>query len=92
MFQTARCRRYFCAMDFFDLIACHLREPVSPDDCAPLNYGGEVAPLDVVPLLDDVSAAVARIARRGDVVITLGAGSIGTVPDRLIARLEEKRP
>jgi UDP-N-acetylmuramate--alanine ligase len=45
--------------------------------------------LDVVPLLENVPAAVARIARRGDVVITLGAGSIGTLPERLIARLEE---
>jgi UDP-N-acetylmuramate--alanine ligase len=48
--------------------------------------------LDVVPLLDDVPSAVVRIARRGDVVITLGAGSIGTLADRLIARLEEGRP
>ena len=42
------------------------------------------APVDVVPQLDDVVREVARIARPGDVVITLGAGSIGTVPDRLI--------
>jgi UDP-N-acetylmuramate--alanine ligase len=41
-------------------------------------------PVDVVPRLDDVPAAVAKIARRGDLVITLGAGSIGTVADRLI--------
>ena len=34
--------------------------------------------------LEDVAPAVARIARPGDVVITLGAGSIGTVPDRLL--------
>jgi UDP-N-acetylmuramate--alanine ligase len=42
------------------------------------------APVDVVPRLEDVAPALARIARRGDVVITLGAGSIGTVPDRVI--------
>jgi UDP-N-acetylmuramate--alanine ligase len=42
------------------------------------------APVDIVPRLDDVAAAVATIARSGDVVITLGAGSIGSVPDRLI--------
>ncbi len=41
-------------------------------------------PVDVVPRLDDVPAAIAKIARRGDLVITLGAGSIGTVADRLI--------
>jgi UDP-N-acetylmuramate--alanine ligase len=42
------------------------------------------APVDVVPRLDDVAAAVASVARPGDVVITLGAGSIGSVPDRLL--------
>jgi UDP-N-acetylmuramate--alanine ligase len=45
------------------------------------------APVDVVPRLDDVPAALARIARRGDVVITLGAGSISGVPDRLVRLL-----
>jgi UDP-N-acetylmuramate--alanine ligase len=43
--------------------------------------------VDVVPALDDLPRALASIARRGDVVITLGAGSIGTVPDKLIALL-----
>jgi UDP-N-acetylmuramate--alanine ligase len=42
------------------------------------------APLDVAAGLDDVVAAIARVARPGDVVITLGAGSIGSVPDRLL--------
>jgi UDP-N-acetylmuramate--alanine ligase len=42
------------------------------------------APLDVAASLDDVVAAVARVARRGDVVITLGAGSIGSVPEKLL--------
>ena len=41
----------------------------------------------VVPRLDDVVPALVRVARPGDVVITLGAGSIGTLPDRLIAAL-----
>jgi UDP-N-acetylmuramate--alanine ligase len=45
---------------------------------------GARCPVDEVPLLDDVAPAVARIARPGDVVITLGAGSIGAVPDRLL--------
>jgi UDP-N-acetylmuramate--alanine ligase len=44
-------------------------------------------PVDLVPRLDDVAPALARIARPGDVVITLGAGSIGSVADRLIALL-----
>jgi UDP-N-acetylmuramate--alanine ligase len=51
-----------------------------------------VVPLDVVPRLDDVPSAIGRIARRGDVVITLGAGSIGALAERLIARLEQNRP
>ncbi|HEV3140929.1 MAG TPA: UDP-N-acetylmuramate--L-alanine ligase, partial [Vicinamibacterales bacterium] len=34
------------------------------------------APVDVAPRLDDVVPAVVKIARPGDVVITLGAGSI----------------
>jgi UDP-N-acetylmuramate--alanine ligase len=44
-------------------------------------------PLEVAPTLDDVVAAVVRSARPGDMVITLGAGSIGTVPDRLLEAL-----
>jgi UDP-N-acetylmuramate--alanine ligase len=45
------------------------------------------APVDVAATLDDLVAAVVRVARPGDVVITLGAGSIGTVPDMLMAAL-----
>jgi len=41
-------------------------------------------PLVLVPRLEDVVPMIARVARRGDVVITLGAGSIGSVPDRLV--------
>jgi UDP-N-acetylmuramate--alanine ligase len=46
-------------------------------------------PVDVVPRLEDVAAALAAIAEPGDVVITLGAGSIGAVPDQLIRRLTQ---
>jgi len=46
------------------------------------------APVDVVPRLDDVIPAIVKAARRGDMVITLGAGSIGTVPDKLIEALD----
>ncbi len=46
------------------------------------------SPVDVAPTLDEVVAAVARAARRGDVVITLGAGSIGTLPDRLVEAIQ----
>jgi len=47
----------------------------------------DVKALDVVRSLDDVPAAIARAARRGDVVITLGAGSIGSIADRVVEAL-----
>ena len=49
-------------------------------------------PVDLVAGLDDVVAAIVRVARAGDVVITLGAGSIGTVPDRLVEALQGQEP
>ncbi len=45
------------------------------------------APVDVVPLVEDVAPVLAGLVQPGDLVITLGAGSIGTVPDRLIGLL-----
>jgi len=45
-------------------------------------------PLDVVARLEDVVPAVVRVAKPGDIVITLGAGSIGSVPDRLVEALQ----
>jgi UDP-N-acetylmuramate--alanine ligase len=48
------------------------------------------APVEVVVPLDQVVPAIARIARPGDLVITLGAGSIGTLPDQLVAALTGK--
>lgn len=44
--------------------------------------------LDVVPQLEDVPRALARTARPGDVVILLGAGSIGGAAERVIEALE----
>jgi UDP-N-acetylmuramate--alanine ligase len=46
-------------------------------------------PVHVVAALDDVVAEVVRLVRPGDAVITLGAGSIGTIPARLLSALEE---
>jgi UDP-N-acetylmuramate--alanine ligase len=43
--------------------------------------------LDIAPTLDEVVDAIVRAAKPGDVVITLGAGSIGTVPERLVEAL-----
>jgi UDP-N-acetylmuramate--alanine ligase len=46
-----------------------------------------VRDLHVVRDLAGVPAAVAALARPGDVVITLGAGSIGAAGDRILAAL-----
>jgi UDP-N-acetylmuramate--alanine ligase len=42
------------------------------------------ARVTVVKALDDLPAAVSALARPGDLVITLGAGSIGSVADRIL--------
>jgi UDP-N-acetylmuramate--alanine ligase len=47
-------------------------------------------PVDVVRNVADVAPAVARVARPGDLVITLGAGSIAAVPDQLLGLLERR--
>jgi UDP-N-acetylmuramate--alanine ligase len=44
-------------------------------------------PVTLVKALDDLPAAVAKAARPNDLVITLGAGSIGSMPDRILEAL-----
>ncbi|HXW07273.1 MAG TPA: UDP-N-acetylmuramate--L-alanine ligase [Vicinamibacterales bacterium] len=46
-------------------------------------------PVHFVPSLDDIPTAVVRIARAGDLVVTLGAGSIGAVGGRILAALSQ---
>ena len=46
-------------------------------------------PAQVARSLDELVTRVLAVVRPGDVVITLGAGSIGTVPRRLIEALRE---
>jgi UDP-N-acetylmuramate--alanine ligase len=46
------------------------------------------APVDVVTKIDEVVAALVSVARPGDVVLTLGAGSIGGVAAKLVAALK----
>ncbi len=46
-------------------------------------------PVHLVKSLDDVPRMVAALAQPNDLVITLGAGSIGTVPDRILAELKQ---
>lgn len=50
-----------------------------------LRVAGRVDPLFVADIAE-MPAAILSIARAGDVVITLGAGSIGTVPQKLMER------
>jgi UDP-N-acetylmuramate--alanine ligase len=45
-------------------------------------------PVTLVKNLDDLPAAVAKTARKNDLVITLGAGSIGTMPERILEALK----
>lgn len=47
-----------------------------------------VADLRVVPSLADVPARIAELAREGDLVLTLGAGSIGAMGDRILAAID----
>jgi UDP-N-acetylmuramate--alanine ligase len=47
-------------------------------------------PVRVVPRVADVAAAVAALARPGDLVLTMGAGSIGGVASAVVAALNER--
>jgi UDP-N-acetylmuramate--alanine ligase len=49
-------------------------------------------PVTVVPRIDDVAATLASLARPGDLIITLGAGSIGTVAAKVITLLQQRAP
>ena len=44
-------------------------------------------PVHLVKALDDVPAAVAQLSRPGDLVITLGAGSVGAIGDRILGAI-----
>ena len=49
-------------------------------------------PVHVVKPLDRVAPVVAALARPGDLVVTLGAGSIETVAPRIVEALERRHP
>ena len=51
---------------------------------------GRSTPVHLVPKLDDLAASVADVARPGDLVITLGAGSIASLAGHLVAELERR--
>ena len=48
-----------------------------------------VKELVVVPEVTEVPGRVAMLARDGDLIVTLGAGSIGLVADRVLAALRQ---
>ena len=49
-----------------------------------IRVAGRVEPV-FVESVDEMPAAIRALARDGDVVLTMGAGSIGHVPGQLIA-------
>jgi UDP-N-acetylmuramate--alanine ligase len=51
---------------------------------------GSGRPVHVARTLDDVLTELLRIVQPGDAVVTLGAGSIGTLPKRLIKALDAR--
>jgi UDP-N-acetylmuramate--alanine ligase len=50
-----------------------------------------IAPVHVVRPLEAIAPRVAQLARPGDIVITLGAGSIGTVGEQILQALAAAR-
>jgi UDP-N-acetylmuramate--alanine ligase len=60
---------------------------VSLEVLAEAVRAGSGRPVHVARTLDDVVRTVVSVARPGDAVITLGAGSIGSLPPRLVAAL-----
>jgi UDP-N-acetylmuramate--alanine ligase len=65
---------------------------VSLDALAAAVNARRTRPVHVVRRLDDVARAVADIARSGDLVLTLGAGSISSLAPALITELEQRNP
>ena len=54
-----------------------------------VRVAGKVEPV-FVENIDDMPAAILAAAQPGDVVITMGAGSIGGVPARLLEQTHDK--
>lgn len=54
-----------------------------------LRAAGKVAPVFVASV-DDLPDALTQVAKYGDVVITMGAGSIGGVPAKIVQNTQQK--
>lgn len=63
---------------------------VTAEALAAAVSAGRATPARVVKRLEEVAAAVADLARPGDLVLTLGAGSIGGLATALLAELERR--
>jgi UDP-N-acetylmuramate--alanine ligase len=63
---------------------------VTVDALAAAVRKATVRPVHVIPALDALPAAVAALARDGDLIVTMGAGSIGGVGDRILAAVAER--
>jgi len=63
---------------------------VTVDALADAVRRGSGRPVLVVPRVEDVVPELLKVVRRGDAVITLGAGSIGTIPRRLVEALKRQ--
>jgi UDP-N-acetylmuramate--alanine ligase len=63
---------------------------VTVDALADSIRKGSGRPVRVARALDDVVTQLLSLAKPGDAVITLGAGSIGTVPKRLVDALGKR--
>jgi len=61
---------------------------VSVEALAASMRGTLRCPVDLVGGVDALVPEIVRVAKAGDIVIMLGAGSIGTVADRVVAALE----
>jgi UDP-N-acetylmuramate--alanine ligase len=65
-------------------------EGISVDRLAESVRRGSQRPTRVVHTLDEVVSDLTRTAKPGDVVLTLGAGSIGSLPARLVNALRQR--
>ena len=63
---------------------------ITVDALAAAVSAGRQQPARIVRKLEDVASAVAELSRPGDLVLTLGAGSIGVLATALLAELERR--
>jgi UDP-N-acetylmuramate--alanine ligase len=63
---------------------------VTAEALAEAIRSGSGRPVHLTPSLDAAVPELLRLVRPGDAVITMGAGSIGSLPRRLIEALQGK--